>query len=79
MWRSLIARRFSAAVAKINAYLASFAESHSSRKHVRFLDCGAHFLAEDASRLDDELLPDGVQPNAAGLYPRLPLSQVCLL
>ncbi|EIE19165.1 SGNH hydrolase [Coccomyxa subellipsoidea C-169] len=59
--------KFSAAVAKINAYLASFAESHSSRKHVRFVDCGAHFLAEDESRLDDELLPDGVQPNAAGM------------
>lgn len=62
----LAAPRFSGAIAKVNAYLASFAEMHSSRKHVRFVDCGAHFLAEDESRLDEELLPDGVQPNAAG-------------
>ncbi|CAL8464562.1 g4097 [Coccomyxa elongata] len=59
--------KFSGAIAKINSYLASFAEMHSSRKHVRFVDCGAHFLAEDESRLDEELLPDGVQPNAAGM------------
>jgi lysophospholipase L1-like esterase len=35
-------------------------------KLVQFLDCGEGFLTSDASRIKQEVMPDGLHPNAAG-------------
>ena len=58
--------RFSGAIARINAHVRHFAAAAPADGRIRFVDCDRFLLGEDADRIDASLMPDGVQPNAAG-------------
>ena len=66
----LCTRRFSEAVARVNAHVAQYVAARP-RGRVAFLDCGEALLAPGGGALDAQLVPDSVQPNAAGGCPAL--------
>jgi hypothetical protein len=63
------AGRFSGAIERINAHVRHYADAHPAGGRVSFLDCGSSLLAPGGDRIDAALMPDGVQPNAAGGLP----------
>lgn len=54
---------FTEAINTINARLETYS---AQRQGVYYVDCSSWYLVDEGTRIDKELMPDSLHPNAAG-------------